>query len=81
LISKPGFAELRRWLTTSLPPEPVCEAWLIQLFYSRTIANGKITSLVNQRAESIQWILQTNKDQTQAAIPKDLPPGLERARV
>ena len=37
-ITKSGRAELRRWLTTPLPPAPVREAWLIQFFFSHISA-------------------------------------------
>jgi len=80
-ITKSGRAEVHRWLTTPLPPVPVREAWLIQLFFSHTSANEEITALIKERGKKIQEIVDVYKAQTQVAVPQDLPPHLERARA
>ena len=80
-ITKSGRAEVHRWLTTPLPPVPVREAWLIQLFFSHTSTNEEITALIKERGKTIQEIVDVYKSQTQVAVPQDLPPHLERARA
>ena len=80
-ITQTGRAELRRWLTTPLPPAPVREAWLVQLFFSHTSTDEEITALVEERGKTMREIVDAYKGQTQAAVPQDLPPGLERARA
>jgi DNA-binding PadR family transcriptional regulator len=40
-ITSAGQIELRRWLTTPLPPSPVREAWLIQIFFHTTAPTKK----------------------------------------
>lgn len=80
-ITPSGRAELHRWLTTPLPPAPVREAWLIQLFFSHTSTDEEIVALVDERGKNIREIINTYKGQTQTTIPQELPPGLERARA
>lgn len=80
-LTESGRAELRRWLTTPLPPAPVREAWLIQLFFSHASADEEIIALLEARGRMIRDILETYKTQTQSAIPADLPPGMERAQA
>lgn len=80
-VTESGRAELRRWLTTPLSPAPVREAWLIQLFFSHTSSDAEIAALIEERGRNIREIIAGYQEQTQAAIPHDLPPGLERARA
>lgn len=80
-ITQTGRAELRRWLTTPLPPAPVREAWLVQLFFSHTSTDDEITALVEERGKTMREIVDAYKGQTQAAVPQDLSSGLERARA
>lgn len=80
-ITKAGSAELRRWLTTPLPPAPVREAWLIQLFFSHTSTNEEIAELIEERGKNFREIVAAYKEQTHVVIPENLPPGLERARA
>lgn len=80
-ITQTGRAELRRWLTTSLSPTPVREAWLVQLFFSHSSNDEEIAELIEERGKNIREIVDGYKAQTQVAIPQDLPPGLERARA
>jgi PadR family transcriptional regulator, regulatory protein AphA len=78
-ITATGRAELRRWLTTPLLPAPVREAWLVQLFFSHNSSDQEIAALIEQRGKAIREILDTYQGYTGAAIPRDLPPELERA--
>jgi DNA-binding PadR family transcriptional regulator len=80
-VTKAGRAELRRWLTTPLSPAPVREAWLVQLFFSYLSSDEEILALIKERGKNIREIVALYKEQTQVAIPQDLPPGLERARA
>ncbi len=80
-ITESGRAELRRWLTTPLPPAPVREAWLIQLFFSHNSTDEEISALIEARGKNIWQILEIYQSQTQVAVPQDMPPGLERARA
>ena len=57
------------------------EAWLVQLFFSHNSTDEEIAVLVEERGKKIHEIVDVYKSQTQAAIPQDLPPGLERARA
>jgi DNA-binding PadR family transcriptional regulator len=80
-ITGAGRYELRRWLTTPLPPSPVREAWLIQLFFSHNSTNEEITTLLEARLRNIRQILETFQHNTETDIPPETPPGLERARA
>jgi DNA-binding PadR family transcriptional regulator len=80
-LTKEGRAELRRWLTTPLPPAPVREAWLIQLFFSHTSSDEEIAALIEARGNDIRKIVGAYKSQTDAAVPQDLPPEFQRARA
>ncbi|HEU5103686.1 MAG TPA: PadR family transcriptional regulator [Roseiflexaceae bacterium] len=78
-LTESGRAELRRWLTTPLPPGPVREAWLIQLFFSHTSTDAQIVALIEERGQQIRQILAVYRQQT--SIPEEAAPGLERARA
>ena len=80
-ITEAGRVELHRWLTTPLPPSPVREAWLIQIFFSHNSTNAEISALLEARLRDIQQILETFQSQTESDIPPETPPGLERARA
>lgn len=80
-ITPGGRIELRRWLTTPLPPAPVREAWLIQLFFSHTSTDEEIASLIEERGKNIREIVDVYKSQMQAVIPQDLPPKMKRAQA
>ena len=80
-ITETGRVELRRWLTTPLPPAPVREAWLIQLFFSHTSTDEEIIALIEERGRNIREIVDAYKGQTQVSIPHDLPPEMERAQA
>jgi DNA-binding PadR family transcriptional regulator len=80
-ITETGRAELRSWLTTPLPPSPVREAWLIQLFFSHNSTNDEIAALLEARIQNIRQILETFQPQTESGAPPQTPPGMERARA
>ena len=77
-ITATGRAELRRWLTNPLLLAPVREAWLVQ-FFLHTSSDQEIAALIEQRGKAIREILDTYQSYTRDAIPRDLPPELERA--
>jgi DNA-binding PadR family transcriptional regulator len=77
-ITEAGQAELRRWLTTPLPPTPVREAWLIQLFFSYKSTDEEITTLLEVRLEEIRQVLQAFQLPPGTVAPQ-APPGMERA--
>lgn len=76
-LTEAGRVELRHWLTTPLPPSPVREAWLIQIFFSHNSTNEEITQLLEARLSDIRRILAA--DQSAAVVPPVAPPGFERA--
>jgi DNA-binding PadR family transcriptional regulator len=78
-ITESGRDELRRWLTTPLPPTPVREAWLIQIFFSHTSTNEEITALLEARLEDIRQTLAAFHSPVETDIPQEAPPGMERA--
>jgi PadR family transcriptional regulator, regulatory protein AphA len=80
-ITPTGHDELHRWLTTPLPPDPVREAWLIQLFFSHTSTDEEIAALIEERGKNIREIVSVYKQQTRAAIPQELPPEMQRAQA
>jgi DNA-binding PadR family transcriptional regulator len=80
-ITDEGRAELRRWMTTPLPMEPVREATLIQVFFSHFSTNEEITALLEARMKEIREHLQILRTSAQAAINENAQQiGIERAR-
>jgi len=80
-LTDAGRLELRRWLTTPLPPAPVREAWLIQIFFSHNSTDAEISALLAARLSNIQQILAAYQSQAEADLPSETPPGLERAQA
>jgi DNA-binding PadR family transcriptional regulator len=78
-LTPAGHAELRRWLTTPLPPAPVREAWLIQLFFSQDSTDEEITALLEARVESLRQSLEAFHAPPEPGAPLEAPPGMERA--
>jgi PadR family transcriptional regulator, regulatory protein AphA len=78
-ITEAGRLELRRWLTTPLPPTPVREAWLIQLFFSHNSSNAEISALLEARLSDIRQILESDYAQAASGMPPEAPPGMQRA--
>jgi PadR family transcriptional regulator, regulatory protein AphA len=78
-ITEAGRVELRRWLTVPMPPSPVREAWLIQLFFSQESSNAEISALLEARLAHIRRVLDAFQSQSGSGIPSEAPPGLERA--
>ena len=80
-ITPAGQAELRRWLVTPLPLEPVREASLIQIFFSHSSTNLEIAALFEKRMTEIQTQIQILRTFAQAAINENAHRvGVERAR-
>ena len=80
-LTEAGRLELCRWLTTPLPPAPVREAWLIQIFFSHNSTDAEITALLEARLGNIRQILAAYQSQAEADLPSETPPGLERAQA
>jgi len=78
-ITEAGQVELRRWLTVPLPPSPVREAWLIQLFFSQDSSDEEISALIEARLRHIRQVLGAFQSQPGSDILPEAPPGLERA--
>ena len=80
-ITDEGRAELRRWLVTPLPMEPVREASLIQIFFSHLSTNEEIAALFETRIKEIREHLHILKTVAQTAIDENAKRvGVERAR-
>lgn len=80
-ITDAGRAELRRWLTTPLPVDPVREASLIQIFFSHFSTNEEIAALVEKRMEDTREELALLRTAAQKAIDENFQRiGVERAR-
>jgi DNA-binding PadR family transcriptional regulator len=81
-ITDDGRAELRRWMTTPLPMEPVREATLIQVFFSHFSTNEEIAGLFKIRMNEIRSQIHTLKTVAQVAIEENAQRvGIERARL
>jgi DNA-binding PadR family transcriptional regulator len=80
-ITDDGRVELRRWLTTPLPLEPVRDACLIQVFFSHFCSNEEIAALFETRMKEIRERVQILRTIAQAAIDDNAKQvGIERAR-
>lgn len=80
-ITAEGRAELRRWLVTPLPIEPVRDATMIQVFFSHFSTNEEIAALFEARMQEVQARLQILRTVAQAAIDENAHQiGIERAR-
>jgi DNA-binding PadR family transcriptional regulator len=74
-----GRAELRRWLTTPLPLNPVRQAWLIQIFFSHFSSAEEIAALLEARMDEIRARLKTYREEVQAALDENAERvGVER---
>ena len=80
-ITDAGRAELRNWLVTPIPLDPVRQAWLIQIFFSHFSTNEEIAALIETRMNEIREKLKTYRGDAQAAIEENARRiGVERAR-
>lgn len=70
-ITDAGRAELRTWLTTPLPLDPVRQAWLIQIFFSHTSSNEALIALLEARRAAITARLTTYREDAQTAIEEN----------
>lgn len=79
-ITEVGRAELRRWLVTPLPLEPVRDATMIQIFFSHFSTDAEIAALFAARMQATRERLQTLQTVAQAAIDENARRlGVERA--
>lgn len=80
-ITDEGRSELRRWLLTPLPMDPVREANLIQIFFSHSSSNEEISAILETRIKEIQEHLQLLRTAVQAGLDENAKRiGVERAR-
>ncbi|MFZ5911261.1 MAG: PadR family transcriptional regulator [Chloroflexota bacterium] len=80
-VTDEGRAELRRWLVTPLPTEPVRRACLIQIFFSHFNTNDEIAALFEARMKEMRERIHILKTEAQAAIDENAKQvGVERAR-
>lgn len=78
-ITAAGLDELKRWLVTPLPPAPVREAWLIQLFFSHHSSDADIKNLLLARKENIKAVLAGDVGTGEPPAEDQVPPELKRA--
>ncbi len=80
-ITDAGRAELRRWMVTPLPLDPVREATLIQIFFSHFSSNEEIAALLEARMQEIRDLLHLFNTTVQAGLDENAKRiGIERAR-
>ena len=81
-ITAEGHNELRRWLVSPMPMEPVREPFLIQVFFSHSSSNEEIADLFETRIAAIREQLQVLRGAAQMAINENAKRiGVERARL
>lgn len=78
-ITESGKEELHRWLTTPLPPAPVREAWLIQLFFSHNSSKEEILHLLTDRGQKIRAVLTLFDRKPDDSQQAQVPAALKRA--
>ncbi len=80
-ITETGRSELRRWLTSPLPPGQLREDWLIQVFFSHNSTNEEIVTLLEARRNTIRERLDVYRTVVQDVITQNAERvGIERAR-
>lgn len=80
-ITETGRAELRRWLTSPLPPGQLREGWLIQVFFSHQSTNEEIAALLEARMQAIRERLAFYRTVVQEVVAQNAERvGIERAR-
>jgi DNA-binding PadR family transcriptional regulator len=65
-LTQAGREELRRWLTTELPPEEVRVPWLVQLFFSGQLSDEEILATFERVAKQLRARLERAR-----RIPED----------
>jgi DNA-binding PadR family transcriptional regulator len=82
-ITKTGRAEMNRWLAAPLPPAPVREAWMIQLFFAHPLSDKQIAHLLSVRRETLgrtrDELLRVQAETR--ARPTDGPPQIKRIQA
>jgi DNA-binding PadR family transcriptional regulator len=80
-VTAEGRSELRRWLVTPLPMDPVRKACLIQIFFSHFSTNEEIAALLEIRMKEIKAYLQVLRTFVQAGLDENAERiGVERSR-
>jgi len=80
-ITAEGRSELRRWLLTPLPMEPVRDANLIKIFFSHFSSNEEIAALLDVRIKEIKEHLHLLKTSVQIGLDENAKRiGVERVR-
>lgn len=80
-ITETGRTELRRWLTSPLPPGQLREGWLIQVFFSHKSSNEEIAALLKARMIAIRERLTVYRTVVQEVVAQNAERvGIERAR-
>jgi DNA-binding PadR family transcriptional regulator len=80
-VTAEGRSELRRWLVTPLPMDPVRKACLIQIFFSHSSTNDEIAALLETRIQENQEYIQILKSSVQAGLDENAEQiGVERSR-
>ena len=80
-ITEAGRAQLRYWLVTPLPMEPVRDATMIQVFFSHFSTDEEIVALFGERMQEVREHLQVLRTVAQAAIDENARwVGVEHAR-
>lgn len=57
-ITETGREELRRWLTTPLPPEDIRSAPLIQVFFAGQLSDAEILEMLEREADKKRRLLE-----------------------
>jgi PadR family transcriptional regulator AphA len=57
-ITEAGREELRRWLTTPLPPEDIRSAALVQVFFAGQLSDEEILEMLEREAEQKRRLLE-----------------------
>jgi PadR family transcriptional regulator, regulatory protein AphA len=80
-VTAEGRSELRRWLVTPLPMDPVRKPLLIQIFFSHFSTNKEIAALLEVRMEETRSHLQALRTLVQAGLDENADRiGVERSR-
>jgi DNA-binding PadR family transcriptional regulator len=80
-ITNAGRAELRRWLVTPLPLDPVREGWLIQVFFSHSSSSKEIIALLEARIWQLRQKIALLRSEVQSELDANADQiGVERIR-
>ena len=81
-VTTAGVEELKRWLASPIPLEPMRLQWLVQLFFAYELSNEELRSLLEARARNIRARLEINHVEIPKAIARNHERvGDDRARA